>query len=478
MSTAAADQPWKDAMRAGQMNFQRGDLAQAARAFNKATQLQPGRVEGWVNLGSTLLNGRQFGDAEKVLKTAIALNAKMMAAHMLLGDAQRLQGNTEAAMHSYRAAVALERSPMALNKLACALRSQRETEEAQSLYEEALRKAPEFTLVKVNLATLHIERHDYPQAREHLAALDISSLPDAERSEAESAELCLKERERLSQAIGLMTQDNRLDELTDLLAKLPKAMRTVDDAALKNAQAYMQSAKALGRQPAQSIIDLPDDWPLIEALFMIPLANTVPEYLDLREQAHANAERSSEMRESLNMVAAIKAARSCGSAMSEPVLAEVQLRHWHALTGVDLPDYSPGHFKYTQNWAAKNPTLKRVNPHQASATLQYFISDMYSQLRPGIVRAAVSFVAVLDLHCFADGNGRVLMTWLNRQLEWNGLMPALFHRDISLKGDLGKALRIARNQGGDLKPLLSVIHRGQAFAQQFLAELEATTKRG
>lgn len=473
MDTAAADQTWKDAMRAGQVHFQRGDLAKAARAFSKATQLQPARVEGWVNLGSTLLNGRQFIDAEKTLKTAIALNAKLMAAHMLLGDAQRLQGNTDAALRSYRAAVGLERSPMALNKLACALRSQRHREEAQTLYEEALRMAPAFTLAQVNLATLQIERREYAQARQHLDALDITALPAAERSEAESARLCLNEHERLRSAIEQLTDGNGLAELKALLANLPKPLRAPDSPALENARGYLQCAKGMGKQSAQGIIDLPQEWPLIEGLFMIPLANNVSQYLETKHALDSGAEVSSELRESINMATAIEAARDARHEMSDPVAAEAQLRYWHALTGIDVPDYSPGHFKYTQNWAAKNPDLKRVNPHQSSATLQHFINEMYPKLRPGIVRAAVSFITLLDLHCFADGNGRVLMIWLNRELEWNGLMPALFHRDISLKGDLGKALRIARNQDGDLAPLISVIQRGQAFAGQFLAELES-----
>ena len=157
--------------------------------------------------------------------------------------------------------------------------------------------------------------------------------------------------------------------------------------------------------------------------------------------------------------------------MQDPVKAELHLRHWHALACADVTGFQPGHFKYTQNWTTRSPTLKRVDPALASGTFRHFISEMYPAVPPGLPRAAVVWMAVCDLHPFADGNGRVALTWLNRELEWAGLMPALFRRDLGLKGELGDALKEARINGGDLSPLIAAITKAQHYAGEFCAAL-------
>ena len=61
--------------------------------------------------------------------------------------------------------------------------------------------------------------------------------------------------------------------------------------------------------------------------------------------------------------------------------------------------------------------------------------------------------------------------WLNRELEWAGLMPVLFHRDLGLKGEFGKAMQAVRTNGGDLSPLVAVIVSAQRYALEFCAQL-------
>ena len=111
-----------------------------------------------------------------------------------------------------------------------------------------------------------------------------------------------------------------------------------------------------------------------------------------------------------------------------------------------------------------------MQPALASGTFRHFVADLYSTLQPGVLRAAVVYMAVCDLHLFADGNGRVAITWLNRELEWAGLMPALFRRDFGLKGELGTAMKEVRSNGGDLSPLVASIVRAQYHALEFCAE--------
>jgi hypothetical protein len=112
-----------------------------------------------------------------------------------------------------------------------------------------------------------------------------------------------------------------------------------------------------------------------------------------------------------------------------------------------------------------------VQPAFASATFRRFVSDIYSKLAPGYPRAITVLMALADLHLFGDGNGRTAMTWLNRELEWADLMPAIFSAQLGFLGELGQAERAARHNRGDVSQLASVMVRGQHEAQKFCTEL-------
>ncbi len=463
---------WRRQMSAGKDSFSQGDLAGAARAFSTATSLLPDRFEGWVNLGSVLLQGGRLADAGSALKTALALNPNVMAAQMLLGDVQRMQGETEQALASYRKAVALERAPLALNKLACALRSRLHAEEAADLYTEALAKAPDFSLARVNLATLRLETGRYEEAASELAALDGRQLPPAEREEVDCARLSLAEYQRLHSAIDRMNSSGECAELEARLRELPADIRRIDKGALEKIREYFNWAKHVSQLYPLQQTEQPDDWPLIEALCTVP-ASSVEDYLALCATLERGDGFTREQRIAANMEPAIRSARECAEAMQDPVLAEVRLRHWHGMACRELPGTLAGHCKYTRNWSAQSPALKRVDPHLASATLQHFVRNLYLRVPPGIARAALVFMAITDLNCFADGNGRIALIWLNRELEWSGLMPALFSEELGTDGELSRAMQTAREGDGDLSALVNVIIRAQENARQFCATLDA-----
>ena len=190
---SAAQQAWLLSMNIGKESFQCGRMNDAVNAFTQATKLLPTRVESWINLGSALLEARRFQASAAALDKAIALNPKVMASHMLLGDALRQLGEFRLALTSYRNAVSLQRQPLALNKLACALRAEGEIQEASDLYHEAVRLDPRFTLARVNLATLDIERGQFDAARAQLGELAARPLPAIEREEVNSSQRALSE---------------------------------------------------------------------------------------------------------------------------------------------------------------------------------------------------------------------------------------------------------------------------------------------
>jgi len=464
---SATQQAWFVSMNIGKQSFQQGRIGDAVGAFSQATKLQPRRVEGWVNLGSALLETSRFEESAVALNNAITLQPKLMVPHMLLGDALRQLGEMHLALGSYRQAVARQRSPLSLNKLACALRVRRQYEEAGALYLEALHLDPNFSLAAVNLTGLHIEMGQFEEASRQLAALLTRTLPRMEREEVLGSQRALAEYFRLNDALTTLRTEQNIEPLRTALSQTPALALRTDEPALKNLRRYVESAHQLAGTAEEITGSPPQEWPLIEAMFMIPLVHSVPEYLTIREQLANGQIASGDLLESCNMQDAVVAARASRGKLADPAAAELQLRHWHLLACRDVDGFLPGHFKYTQNWSTSSPTLKRVQPALASGTFRHFITQMYNTLPPGLLRAAVVLMAVADLHPFADGNGRVAVTWLNRELEWAGLMPALSSRELGLKGELSGALKAVRTNGGDLAPLVALIIRAQRYALEF-----------
>lgn len=81
-------------------------------------------------------------------------------------------------------------------------------------------------------------------------------------------------------------------------------------------------------------------------------------------------------------------------------------------------------------------------------------------------------MAISDIHAFADGNGRLGLVLLNRELESSGQMPVLLSRKTGIPGKFGAAIRKVRAHEGDLSFLLPVIEEAQGFSRQFCQDLE------
>lgn len=468
-SQTTEQQDWLNSMNAGARSFQQGRFADAANTFSQATKIFPERVESWINLGAALLEDKRFEASAAALQKAISINPKLMISHMMFGDALRQLGLSAQSLASYRTAVSLQRTPMGLNKLACALRAKREVIEAEALFRESIQLEPDFTLAKVNLATLHIEMLQFEEAKTQLNALAKRNLPPAEREEIAKSRLVLSEYFRLRESLTVLSTENNPAALEIALANTPTG--EVDEDALKTIRSYIKAANDVTNQPSIVGADLPGEWPFIEAMFMVPMVNTVSEYLEIRAKKSEDVKATGAMLESVNMEAVVQAARKTRQDLNDPIKAELHLRHWHALASREVEGFFPGHFKYTQNWTANTPTLKRVEPALASSTFRYFISDMLPGLKPGLIRAAIVWMAVCNLHPFADGNGRVALSWLNRELEWAGLMPALFPIELGLKGEFGDAMKAVRKNDSDLSPVLAVISKAQSYAVEFCNEL-------
>ena len=472
-TSTGVEQQWRKTMGAGSRCAQTGDIEGALQAFDSAVKQCPDRIEGWINLGSMLVECKQFKAAVNVMSKAIRLQPEHMLAHMIMGDAQRLIGQRDLAHKCYEQSVALKRAPVALNRLACMLREMMEPEGAQSLFDEALEKDPNFILARVNRATLEISRRNYDEAHSQLEALTKLNLPPSEAKEVFSALTALSEFHRLRNLIDPLTLDSELTSLENALRELPENARAVDLVALETIGNYLKQLPNAKPTVCALDVELPDDWALIEAMHMIPYVHSAREYVQFQSAPSLDDDYNSALHQSVNMEAAAIASRSSKDAMGDPVLAEARIRHWHKLAVQDVKGFQPGHFKYIRNLDYRNPTLPMVDPAAATATFQFAIKNVYDVAPPGIVRATLVFLVVADLHAFGDGNGRVGMIWLNRELEWAGEMPALFAEHLGAKGGFGKALYEVRTNGGDLTPMFEAIRAAQEYAKVFCTELSS-----
>ncbi|NND67563.1 MAG: tetratricopeptide repeat protein, partial [Halioglobus sp.] len=160
----ATEQQWRETMAAGSRSAQRGDLAGALQAFDAAVKLSPERVEGWINLGSMMVECRQLKAAINVLGQAIQRQPDNWVSYMVMGDAQRLNADRDKALECYRKAVAIARAPAALNRLGSFLRHMGQVDEAVTHFDEAIATDERFSLAQVNRATIEIDRGNFDEA--------------------------------------------------------------------------------------------------------------------------------------------------------------------------------------------------------------------------------------------------------------------------------------------------------------------------
>ncbi len=468
-------QRWLQLMQQGQQHYQRGKFDQAERFFGEATRAVPGQAEGWVNLAAAQAQQGRLNEAASSLQNALKLNPRLMPALMLLGDVLRLMGRFEEMVAAYRQAADLQRAPEILNKLASALRTRGKPEEAEALYREALQKEPGFNAARVNLATVQVELRNYDEARRQLEAQDLAVLNAEEREEALTTRLALEQFLQVQPVLERAFETEDFEPLYEVLSRQPEEMLGVDEEVLEGIRGYIRSAQRLEPDAGVETIPLPEDWPLVEALFMIPYVETVEAYLEVKEKLSNGVEPEGELLESLAMEPVVRACRDASEGLHDPVKVEMHLRHWHWLATRQLSEFVPGQFKVTRNLSGADLRKRRAQPHLAAGTLRAAFGEIYRELSPGILRGLVSFLAISDVHAFADGNGRLGLVLINRELEEVGQMPALFIREMGLTGRLGAALRETRSRGGDLGPLLPVIEEAQLFARQFCEELASVS---
>jgi tetratricopeptide (TPR) repeat protein len=181
---------------------ERGDFAEARRAFERAVAADPDNARARFHLGTLAF---QLGDAARAiaeLERAIALDDRDPLPRNNLGLAYQRVGELEEAERSFRAA--LERKPdyaSALNNLGALLHATKRTDEAISTFERATEVAPNFADAFMNLGLIRKGTGDYAKAgAELLEALKLA--PNSARAHLELAE-CLAKLDKREEATKL-----------------------------------------------------------------------------------------------------------------------------------------------------------------------------------------------------------------------------------------------------------------------------------
>ena len=81
----------------------------------------------------------------------------------------------------------------------------------------------------------------------------------------------------------LANNDNQAP-LEAALRDHPVNMTQSDDVLLKTLQRYAEAAHGITVEAIIPLQELPEEWPLIEAMFMIPVAKSVADYRRIKDQ--------------------------------------------------------------------------------------------------------------------------------------------------------------------------------------------------
>ncbi|MFT4520036.1 MAG: Flp pilus assembly protein TadD [Halioglobus sp.] len=457
---SALKKKWLKTMEQGKKRFERGRPEHAVKAFSIATQLAPNRVEGWVNLGSALVESGQYEKAIETLHEALSIDPRQMVAYMMLGDALRQSGRMPEALKHYTKAVSMQRSPVALNRLACAQRAVAKREEAEQLLEEVLAQHSQFNLARINLANVQIERGKIDSAEKHLRALTGLRLSGEELAETKSIKLAVSQYRYMADALQSLEEPSSLVALESTLREQPQEFLDVDGEFCAEVEKYADSANALCDFEHIDPVEMDARWPLLEAGFQngtLADMSGITQWLEKTDEFGAVGK----------IEQCIAAAASAQQALEDEIGAEIQLRRWHAIAFTGAWEFMPGHFKYTKNLVAQNPGQHLVGPASTIGTFRHVMREIYPRVKPGLPRAIFIWMALCRIHPFVDGNGRIGRVWLNRELQWAGEMPALFPANSDLKAALERTMQEVYAKGdGDVSPMLPVFIDGQRCASE------------
>ena len=464
---------------AGAQLFQQRRFGEAARVFRRATAIAPSAAPAWCNLAAALVELREADEALVAAERAIALAPAFAAAHANRGDALRIgKKDLALACEAYRRAVELQPgSPDFLNKLGTRLQALGQLDAAGEAYARALALAPAYGLARLNYGCLLLLQGRTECAREVAReALALPGLPEGERRDFAAALEIMERNHALAPALHAAVARREPAPFVTLAATPAGAARSFDAVlGTRIAECLKQwpgDGAGHSRAPPDPLGDM------LEAHFSAHLGEdaasargTIDYLREWGERASADLPRpvDDKLLDAHNYHGAIRHYRALGAgAGCDARHVAGWLRYWHALLGSHRLEVGPGELKAFQNSVIINPDIERTEPALVEGTLEHIHATLYATLPPGIARAVVVYWTIIDVHPFADGNGRLGRLLMNRELETAGLSPVVM--PLRLKPVFGKALKAMRFRH-DLAPFVAWLAECDACTRAIRAEL-------
>ncbi len=145
---------------AGLRAFREGRFEDAARAFERAFEEDPGNAALALNLGVALKSCGRLGEAVEAFTRAVDLNPGYAEAHFNLGNAAREEGDLAGAARSYRAALQIKPGyRQALNNLGGVLGDLKRPDQAADIFSQAVAARPGDPQALNNLGNALLKLH-------------------------------------------------------------------------------------------------------------------------------------------------------------------------------------------------------------------------------------------------------------------------------------------------------------------------------
>jgi tetratricopeptide (TPR) repeat protein len=169
-----------------------GHLDQAVEVYRRLIALQPRLAAAQINLGQLLLRLERRAEAAACFRAALKLNPAMATAHNNLGNLAKLDGKLDEAAKSYRAAAAADPTlAEPHDNLGVLLEQAGELEAAENRFRHVIALAPDYPAIHRKLGAVLLERGRTGEALEEFlrhAYTDTSPADDSDHKWRHDAE--------------------------------------------------------------------------------------------------------------------------------------------------------------------------------------------------------------------------------------------------------------------------------------------------
>jgi len=458
-----------------------GRLDEAEEAYRRAAAAQPDTVEAWRTLATLLLERHRPAQAMRALDHALKLAPTYSDLHALAGEILEAGKHFDGAASAYENALRLyPKSADWMNRLGCLQKALGQPERSEATLRGAVALEPKSRVARENLVTMLVEQQRVPEARALLReAVALPGLVEDARRNAAAVLAIFHEHDRLQPLIvQAVAQGND--------AMLARAVSMTPDVALTLDAPRVEMLRSLSLKTGGPVRDRENErfarglpawsgWPVFEAHFALHGGDDVAAIAGTAEVLRAaaaipDAEQVLSTRKLRSFVRAIALRRTLPPAAATPAAGEARLRFWHATIGLDDADYFAGQVKPIPNLVSTNPSVIRTPLDAVPGTWRKLMGEYRSRAQPGPWRAALLYFAIVDIHGFRNGNGRLARFMMNVELEAAGYHP-IVHSDRLVKS-MAAALSAVRHLD-DLEPLVDLFARAGTETAALVAAAQA-----